>query len=435
MNKEKSISSKLRIKSILWPALTGVLLILQLIWPGKAWAVLLTIFGGGWIIAYIWSISLAHSLRAERGVQYGWVKLGDQLEEQFSIINSSWLPALWVELDDQSDLPNYTASRLASVDGESFTQWQTHGVCKTRGLFTLGPATMTYGDPLGVYKVVQPITSLSYLLVLPPVFSLPSIEVASGGRVGEGRQHRRSAMEATVSAHTVREFVEGDPLRSIHWPTSARRNKLYVRQFEQRPSGDWWICLDMNKAVQRGEEDRSTEEYGVVLAASLANKGLKMGHPVGLVSGGQELVWIPPRRISGQMTDILRSLAMVKKGNLAIDKILDKVRPSMYSGASLIIITPDVSYDWTGPLLKLIKVGVTPTIVLLDPLSFGGEEDATGISEWLVSQRIAYTIVKPDFLDLSFENTQDNEWESHVPSLNKTLPGKRFEQTGRSETP
>ncbi len=419
-----------RLRSPLWPALVILLLVLQLLWPFKIWAALLGILGGGWLFAFLWARSLAHNLVARRKMRYGWTQVGDRLEERFVLSNAGWAPATWLEVQDRSDLPGYNASRITAVDANGFTEWHTQGVCTRRGRFTIGPANLACTDPLGLYAVSLPISDSAVLLVLPPVLALPAIEVASGGRAGEGNRHRRSALEMTVSAQTVREYVQGDPLRAIHWPTSARHGQLFVRQFEQMPSSDWWICLDLYHKAQAGEGDLSTEEYGVILAASLADRGLRMGHSVGLVAYGQDLVWLPPRRSSGQLMDILRSLAILKPGGRRVEELLDHVRPSMSTGASMILITPDLRPDWISALMQLIRIGVTPTVLLLDPASFGGQHDLLGkaarrMADWLQQHGITNTVITADLLDQPGAEDHKDMGQQHSAGSGKTVPVRR----------
>ena len=414
-----------RLRSYLWPALVILLLVLQLLWPSRIWAALLGVMGGGWLIAFLWARSLARNLAAWRKMRYGWTQVGDRLEERFTISNAGWAPASWLEVQDRSDLPGYNASRITAVDGNGFTEWRTQGVCTRRGQFSIGPATLRCTDPLGLYAVSLPISDSAGVLVLPPVLALPAIEVASGGRAGEGRRHRRSALEMTVSVQTVREYVEGDPLRAIHWPTTARRDKLFVRQFEQTPSSDWWICLDLNRDVQAGEGDLSTEEYGVILAASLADRGLRMRHPVGLAACAQETVWIPPRHSPGQLIDILRALAMVKPGGRRVEELLDHVRPSMRTGASLILITPDLRPEWISALMQLVRMGVTPTVLLLDPASFGGQQHARELADWFQRYGITNTVISADLLDRPAAEGHEAEWEWRIGGTGKAVPVRR----------
>ena len=418
-------SGTYRLRSRLWPAVVILLLVVQVFWPSRIWTVLLGILGGGWLIAFLWARSLARNLVARRKMRYGWTQVGDRLEERFILSNAGRAPATWLEVQDHSDLPGYNASRLIVINAEGFAEWRTQGVCTRRGLFTIGPASLACSDPLGLYTVNLPISDSAVLLVLPPVLALPAIEVASGGRAGEGHRFRRSALEMTVSAQTVREYVEGDPIRSIHWPTSARHNQLFVRQFEQMPSSDWWICLDLFRDAQVGEGDICTEEYGVILAASLADRGLRMGHSVALVTCGKELVWIPPRRSSGQLIDILRGLATVKPGERQVEELLDHVRPSMTTGASMILITPDLRPEWINTLLRLTKIGVTPTVLLLDPASFGGQQEARDMSIRLQQLGITTTTITADLFDQPLTEANDGKWEWRSVGRGKAVPVRR----------
>ena len=67
-----------------------------------------------------------------------------------------------------------------------------------------------------------------------------------------------------------------------------------------------WVLLDMDPSVQTGEGQNSTEEHGVILAASLVNRGLKMGKPVGLISYGDKLAWHPPATGNSNLWSIIK---------------------------------------------------------------------------------------------------------------------------------
>ena len=107
------------------------------------------------------------------------------------------------------------------------------------------------------------------MLVVPPVIPLPSIEIATDDRIGEGGM-KVATPRRTVTASGVREYVPGDSLYSIHWMTSARLDNLYVRMFDRMPTSDWWVFVDMDEKVRVGEEAEATEEYGIIMAASIA---------------------------------------------------------------------------------------------------------------------------------------------------------------------
>jgi uncharacterized protein (DUF58 family) len=422
---EYPFQTKLRLRTWLWPALAGLLLILEIIWPSRAWRTMLVILSGGWLLAYLWARSLRKGLYLQREMRYGWAQVGDLLQERFTIYNLGWAPGLWLEVEDHSTLPNYSASRVSGVGGGGDrTQWKVEQTCTRRGLYTLGPTSIHSGDPLGIYSVETLLPDSTVLMVVPPVLPLPSIQVAPGGQVGDGHRPRRSALETTVSVDTVREYSPGDPLKAIHWPTSVRRDALYVRQFEHIPSSDWWICLDLEAASQVGSGDDSTEEHGVIMAASLADYGLRQGHAVGLVTCGQDLVWIPPSHNPGQVMEILRALAPVHAGERPLSDVLISSQTAMQRGVTLVLITPNVTGEWAAPLMKLKRSEITPSVFILDPVSFGGEGNAQGIISMLDNYGIAGNLIQRELLDRPMPG-QQGQWEWRVVGRGKAIPVRK----------
>ncbi|MDQ4077752.1 MAG: DUF58 domain-containing protein [Chloroflexota bacterium] len=386
------------LRSRLLPFLVVLLLAVQLVVPWRGWAMALAGLGGAWALSWLWARSLLHGLELKREMRFGWAQVGDRLEERFTLINRGWAPALWVEVLDHSDMPDYDVSRATGVGATSQHRWRTGGVCSQRGLFTLGPTTISTGDPLGLYTVNLLNAASATLMVTPPILPLPSIEVAPGGRVGDGRP-RPYTLERTITSSTVREYVPGDERHWIHWPTTSRRGSLHVRLFDGAPVGDWWIFLDMARDVQVGEGWASTEEHGVMLAASLADRGLRAGRNVGLVAHGVEPLWLPPRADPDQRLKILRSLALLSTGDLRLEGLLERSRATLGRYASVVLITPDIDGSWIERLLLMQRRGVVPTVLLLDPRSFGGDSSAHPMMASLSEHGITHHLITPDLLD------------------------------------
>jgi uncharacterized protein (DUF58 family) len=206
---------------------------------------------------------------------------------------------------------------------------------------------------------------------------------------------------------------------------------LYVRQFEHMPSSDWWIFLDLQQSVQVGSGFDSTEEHGIILAASLADRGLHEGHSVGMVACGQELTWMPPQRSSGHLMGILRALALVQPGERPLSELLKSAHKSIRRGASLIIITPNTQADWAAPMLQLVRIGITPTVLLLDPTSFGGTESTTGALALLDDYGIAHNVIQRELLNRPEARPgQQGTWEWRVVGRGKAVAVRRPADTG-----
>ncbi len=390
--------TQVRFEQPLLAALAGLTLVLAFLDPYRGWRVAFVALTGLLVLSLIWTLALARKLTLRRKLRFGWAQVGDRLVERFTLDNASAWPALWLEVLDHSTLPGYQASRGTGAPARDVIRWHREAWCTRRGLFTLGPTTLRSGDPFGIFSFSRTYAEWTTLMVTPPIVPLPQVEIAPGGRSGEGRP-RDYAPERTVSAGTVRPYQPGDSYRWIHWKLSAHRDALYVRLFDGTPASDWWIVLDLDRRVQAGKDDESTEEYGIMLAASLADRGLREGHCVGLIAHGQTPIWLPPARSDAQRWEILRALALAETGMVTLAQVLERSASALGGYPSLIIITPAAHSTWLEALIPLMRRGVVPTVFLFDPRSFGGEGDPQVSVQMLMRWGVRHVLLQRDWLE------------------------------------
>lgn len=425
------MSSRLHIRSLLLPLATAAMLAAQLIDPSPVWKGLLTTFAGLWLVSYAWARSLQRKLHLERLMRYGWAQVGDRLEEQFAVRNDGWLPATWLEISDGSTLPGYSVAQATGVDGGSQNVWRTSGTCARRGVFTLGHTQLRTSDPLGIYLVELEYPEAATLTVMPPIIPLPFAETSAGGWQGEGRP-RPHAAEETLSAETVRSYVPGDSLRLVHWPTTARRAETYVRVLEGAPASDWWIVLDCEQRVQVGlDEAESTTELGVIVAASLAERGLRAHRSVGFIAGGAPPVWLRPAIGEQQRWEILRALARLETGTTRLSLMLESAASSFGRRANIMLVTPSTETDWIEALARLAWRGITTTAVLIDPSTFGAAVSTTATGQLLGEAGIPHHIVGRELLQRPEARPgPTGQWDWRVLPTGKAIPVRRPADTG-----
>ena len=137
-----------------------------------------------------------------------------------------------------------------------------------RGRFEIGPMTV----PL----VVTPRT-----VVLPPIN-------LGGGSTGSGDNRPRAFAMGSAEDVTVRDYRQGDDLRRVHWPSSARTGELMVRREEQPWQSRATILLDNRLISHRGQGIASSIEAAVSAAASIAIHLSHRGFQVRLVTASGE---------------------------------------------------------------------------------------------------------------------------------------------------
>ncbi|MGH2538258.1 MAG: DUF58 domain-containing protein, partial [Candidatus Promineifilaceae bacterium] len=344
--------------------------------PGRVWNTLLIGLGGLVLVAYVWARQLQRGLSGRREVRYAWVGVGDRLSEQFELRNDSWLPALWVEVVDEGNVPGYRPAVVRSLGARAGDRWRSSAVCRQRGQFRLGPWALHSGDPFGIFSLTIPYPPAGEIVIHPPIHQQLPLPLPAGGRSGRARTAERS-WQATLNAAGVRDYRPDDPLGWIHWPTSARRDGLFTRQFDLDAAGDVWLLLDMQAAAQLGQGLEGTEEHLVLLAAALAAQALRANRPAGLAAYGRRPQIIAPGRGQGQQWRLLRGLALVRAdGERGLEAALVDLGRLARRGSAAVVLTPSGRADWLPALLSLSQRGVGCQIVLLDRESFASPAGA-----------------------------------------------------------
>lgn len=424
------MKTEIKFKQKLIPILLGLLIVLQIIAPYKGWLVLILTLAGLWSLSYYFIKSYTRHLKIIREMRYGWARVGDILEERIIIQNDGIVALSWMEIHNHSDMPNRIAAIGSSVSEHASTTWQIKQKCSRRGLFTIGPTTLRAGDPFGFYELSLHNPAKTQLLITPPIMPLPTIQVAGGGRSGDGRPAAHSH-EKSVVVNTIRDYQPQDPLRHIHWPLSVKRGELTSKTFENTPTSDWWVVVDMQEAVQVGEGFKSSLEIGIILAASMIVRGLQEGVNVGLITNGKNLDWLPQKRGEAQRLAAMQILALSKPGQLSLDELLAKMNQIVHQPASLILITANTNPEWLKHLIDLKRRGIIPTVLLLDPLSFGAAKSQTVLTQLLLKLGISTNILSADSFDESqWEQEAQNTWEWRIMGTGRVIPIKRPKDLG-----
>ena len=115
-----------------------------------------------------------------------------------------------------------------------------------RGRYAFTDVRAVLDDPFGLERVDQPLPGEGTLLVYPRLVELEG--VFSQGI--EAHQGRRLALwrPAGFDLHSVREYQQGESLRKVHWPTTARRGELMVKDFDDAARDEVAVILDAEAA-------------------------------------------------------------------------------------------------------------------------------------------------------------------------------------------
>jgi len=370
------------------------------------------------ILSFFWAwinINWVHLARATRVRR---TQVGRPLEERFTIRNTSVIPKLWLEIRDFSNVPGHKTSYVVNNLGanRSFT-WRTITICKERGRYQLGPIQLRTSDPFGLFPMQRDLTPTSNVVIYPITFDIYQFALPIGILPG-GDALRRRTHYVTTNAAGVRDYAPGDSFSRIHWPSTARRDRLIVKEFELDPMADIWIVPDMavfshitprqTSLPEEYEGDildwlglddfelpDATEEYTVAVAASLAQYFLRHDRAVGMLAYGQSNEVVQPDRGERQINRILETLAVLRaQGNVPLSDMLHAESHLFPRGTTVIAVTPTTQEDWAASARQLSRRGLRLVTVLIDPESFGGRRSGAKLAALLQSSGMMTYLVK-----------------------------------------
>ncbi len=345
-------------------------------------------------------IEVSVDRRTDRG------QVGQEAQEVIDVRNPYWLPKLWLDVEDPSEMPGHKSRRIIVVPGGRSRNWFVDTALKRRGVFDWGPLRVTGTDPFGLFRRVREFGGAQQILVYPQVVDLPHFQAPPANLPGEGRFRRRTHY-VTPNASGIREYAPGDAFNRIHWRSTARTGEIMVKTFELDPASDIWVIVDLEKRVHFGEGDESTEEYAVRVAASICRHFLVQNRSVGLISFGRDLRVIEPERGSNQMTRLLETLAVVRAvGDAPLGNILQEEQRRFGRHTTLIVVTAATDDHWLTAIQALTQRGVRTAVVLVDPGSFGGPHSPLLLfGELTASDILTYVVRRGDELSVALSPT------------------------------
>jgi uncharacterized protein (DUF58 family) len=380
------------------------------------------------LLAFAWSLSSLHGVRLSRRPAMERGQVGQVFAEHLHLENDSPLGKIWIEVEDHSTLPGHRANRVTALAGRGRSTWTVSTQLTHRGRYRLGPARLRAGDPFGLFPVERLVGGTAEILVYPTVVPLPETALPGGDLAGDSRTHRRTP-HVSPTAGGVRDYVPGDGLNRIAWAHSARLGRLIAKEFEQDPAADTWLVLDMDRSVHYGADDapsgappedpwrRSTAEFCIVVAASLATHFLDQKRAVGLLAAGQHHEVIPTDRGPRQVTKMLEALSALQPTGISdLGEVLTAEAARFRRTSTLLIVTPTTDDRWTPALAALVRAGIQASAVLIDAGTFGGPESPLLLVGQLATVRVPTVVLnRGDNLAVALRQLDGNQPAASAP--------------------
>jgi uncharacterized protein (DUF58 family) len=306
---------------------------------------------------------------------------GESIECTLRLFNRKPLPLPWVQLEH--DLPaefvlvepagrrNGTPIRreAALLWYRSIT-WKLKLAGERRGYYPLGPMKLTSGDFLGLYSRSRMDGNTTHLIVYPRIFPVDTRRIPSLHPMGEFQAARRLFRDPT---HTigVREYLQSDSLKFIHWKATARRGDLQVKVLAATTAFKVALFLDVDSFRIGDAPAEADFELGISTAGSIATALCERGSPVGLfvntrlADTGQPAV-IAPGAGRGRIVDILETLAKATgRSSGPAAAFLDAQKGRLAAGTTVIFLAARMADGLADRLADLKSNGFRVLVLVI----------------------------------------------------------------------
>lgn len=329
------------------------------------------------VIARIWSALSLQDITYSLSSTTTHAFIGDEIEMVIGVENRKPLPIPWLRLhefipkglelvgheDEFIDYMGGTPLDEAVSLGRYERLRRRHKVrALNRGHYHFGPSDLTSGDLFGLYVSRASITRHAWnLIVYPDTIPLPDLELATARPIGDAKTRIPVWRDPTRPAG-VREYRPGDPVKTIDWKTTARRNELFVRVYDPSVSQYAVVLVEGTTTARPWEGFRlDVLEALASCAGSVAQHSLERGFRTGLIVnstlsiGGRNVV----RPASGptQLADVLESLAMMRPATMGgLQQLaLANARDAIPSGATVFYVAGQLKENAVAYVLELAR--------------------------------------------------------------------------------
>lgn len=333
------------------------------------------VLSGAYALARWWTGASLHRLAVRRHFT-DHIFTGEQIQVEIEITNRSWWPVPWLRYEETPPLrlgPAEPLRQVVSLRPKEQIRFGYELTGRQRGYYAIGPGVLRTGDLFGLAEAEGAFDPPSHLIVYPRVIPLARVELTSRAPHGAiaSRQHI-FADPTRVSG--IRPYQAGDPWRSIDWKSSARVHELQVKKIDPAVSLTTVIFVELHADAYMRSWRVSASEWGIVVAASLANYLVTQRQAVGVASNGADSLtgrcdWrLAPRPGRAHLMKVLEYLTRINlTESTPLADWLPTATAGLAWGTTIIAVTPTGDEAICAALHRLRRNGLNPVLIVIEP--------------------------------------------------------------------
>jgi len=242
------------------------------------------------------------------------------------------------------------------------------------GTHTVGPIQIVSSDPAGLFHAGTSLPVIEEFAVFPQVYDVAGLSELGARSTLVPHESSAGRPGQSLLAMGVREYRSGDDLRRVHWPATARRGALMVKEVEVDLAPYFTVILDLDRRHRAGMGRKSTLEYVLRTAASLIWSATRAGGFVQVAGMGAAPLHVPPGRGENHLTFALYELIRANlDGTTPLEEVVLQTLPIVPPSSTVVIVSGTLFLDLgtTGGLIEALRSrGVRVAMLLVNNFSF-----------------------------------------------------------------
>ena len=240
---------------------------------------------------------------------------GDENEIKINIQNFYSFPISIKIIDEipfQFQIRNFEILKKMQANSATETQYFLRPV--ERGEYFFGNLNVFASSPLRLISKRFAFNNNQMVPTYPSYIQLRKYDLmAFSNQLFQYGMKKIRRIGHTMEFEQIKEYVQGDDIRTLNWKATAKKNSLMVNQFQDEKSQSVYMAIDKGRVMKMPFDGLSLLDYAINATLVLSNVILKKQDKAGVFAFSKKVEnRVVAERRSSQMQKILESLYNIK---------------------------------------------------------------------------------------------------------------------------
>ena len=261
------------------------------------------------------------------------------------------------EIPFQFQKRDFLIKKTVLPQGSSFFEYIL--IPKERGEYVFGGLNIYVKSPIGLVSRKFVFQKEASLPSYPSFVHLRKYELmALQNEFLLGGIKKIRKLGHTMEFEQIRDYVQGDDIRSINWKATSKANKLMVNQYQDERSQRIYMLIDKGRTMQMPFKGLSLLDYSINAVMALSHIILKKSDRAGMMTFSQRTEnKVQAEQKSGQLKKISEALYNIKTNFYESDfsRLYQDVKTTINQRSLVLLFTNFETLDAVNRQMKYLR--------------------------------------------------------------------------------